>query len=115
MSQLNSRDIDLPQGGVVRLSGRRLQVFEALEACLRRNADATMHEVLAVLSVQIGRPAYPHAYSGRFTDLRGLGVIEAVPEPRDDVQSVANRAALGRAARVTAYRFPAMQKRLVCA
>lgn len=108
-----SRDIPLPDGGIVRLRDDKLRVYEAVEVCLRRGADVTMHEALAALSVHLGYKAEVHAYSGRFSDLVELGVLEKSLEKRDDFHSVHVRAAKGRAQKVTAWRLPVMQQRLV--
>lgn len=107
------RDIPLPDGGVVRLSDDKLMVYEAIEACLRRRGDATMHEVFEVLSAQLGHVVQANRYSGRFADLCKLGVLERCPEKRDDATTLRNRANHGRAPRVYCWRLPVMQQRLV--
>ena len=108
-----SRDIALPDGGLARLSGDRLLVFEAVEVCLRRARDATMYEVFEVISAQLGYTVQANAYSGRFSELCDIGVLELSPERRDDVKTMRLRAKRGFATRVKAWRLPVMQKRLV--
>lgn len=115
MSTPQARDINHPAGGTVRLSGNMLLVYEAIEVCLRRRTDATAHEVLEVLEAQLSRPLQANAYSGRFADLCELGLLEASPERRDDAKTLRQRAMLGKAARVKAWRLPAMQRRLLAA
>ncbi|MDO9148300.1 MAG: hypothetical protein Q7U52_11680 [Hydrogenophaga sp.] len=107
------RDIALPSGGVARLSGDKLMVYEALEVCLRRSRDATMHEVFEVLSAQLGREVQANRYSGRFSGLCEMGVLERCPDKRDDATTLRNRANHGRAPRVYCWRLPVMQQRLV--
>lgn len=93
--------------------GDQLMVFEAVEHCCRRRADATRLEALEVVATWIGRPALPHVWSGRFSELVALGALEKAPEKRDDVGTIRLRAATGRASRVTAWRLPVVQQRLV--
>lgn len=107
------RDITIADGSVVRLSLDKLLVFEAMEACFRRRPDATMHEVLEVLNAQLGYVVQANSYSGRFSDLVKLGVIEVCPEKRDDVSTLRRREKHGRASPVNAWRLPVMQRRLI--
>jgi len=110
--QKSHRDIQLPCGGVARLSGDRLFVYEAIEVCLRRRSDATMHEVFEIMSAQLGYQVQANKYSGRFSELCDIGVLERAPEKRDDATTIRSRAQHGRAARVFAYRLPVVQSRM---
>jgi hypothetical protein len=107
LDESRTRDIELPTGGRVRLSGDKLTVYEAVEHGCQRRADVTRAEALETVASWIGRPAVTHAWSGRFSDLVKMGVLEVAPEKRDDRHSLALRAATGRASQVKAWRLPA--------
>ena len=109
------RDIALPAGGSVRLSGDALLVYEAVEHGCKRRADVTRAEALETVSAWIHRPAVTHAWSGRFSELVKLGVLEEAPEKRDDRHTIALRAATGRASRVKAWRLPVGQQMRIAA
>jgi hypothetical protein len=110
-----SRDIAVPAGGTVRLSGDALMVYEAIEHGCRRRPDVTRAEALETVSAWLGRPAVTHAWSGRFSELVKLGVLEEAAEKRDDRHTLALRAATGRASRVKAWRLPVGQQMRIAA
>lgn len=101
----DSEVIETASGERVKVSKACAEVIDALRVCHRRGmVDATRREVLEVMEAQLQRPLREHVYSGRFSELVDLRVIEKA-DKRDDRFTLAIRARLGRASRVTAYRM----------
>jgi hypothetical protein len=105
--------IVMPSGERVKVSASQAEVVDALMALHRKGmADATRREVIEMLEQQLGRVIREHVYSGRFSELVKLAVLEEV-DKRDDRFTLAIRAQLGRASRVLAYRIAQpVQRRL---
>jgi len=105
--------IEMPSGERVKVSPSQAEVVDALMALHRKGmADATRREVIEMLEQQLGLAIREHVYSGRFSELVKLAVLEEV-DKRDDRFTLAIRAQLGRASRVLAYRIAQpVQRRL---
>lgn len=105
--------IEMPGGERVKVSASQAEVVDALMALHRKGmADATRREVIEMLEQQLGRAIREHVFSGRFSELVKLAVLEEV-DKRDDRFTLAIRAQLGRASRVLAYRIAQpVQRRL---
>lgn len=112
---VKTRDIEIEGGAVVRLSKDKLLVYEAFEVCLRRQEDATADEIYTVLGVQLSEVVQHNRFSGRFSDLCDLGVLEKCDIKRHDASTERKQAKKpGKVVPpVTAWRFPVLQRRLI--